>query len=82
MKQWTDIRTRVSNKGVNKRQILQENGMHWKTLEKILANSQPPGYQRKSSLSKPKIGPFLKRIEEILRTDKSLPKKQRHPEAV
>jgi transposase len=78
MKQWTDIRTRVLNEGVSKRRILQETGMHWKTLEKILAHGQPPGYRQKASRSRPKVGPFLNRIEDILRADNSLPKKQRH----
>ena len=45
MKQWNDIRQRVLVQGVSKRQILRETGMHWTTLEKILAHPQPPGYR-------------------------------------
>jgi transposase len=78
MKQWTEIRTRVLNEGVSKRQILQETGMHWKTLEKILTNEQPPGYRRNQPRNKPKIGPYRDRIEKILQDDMDLPKKQRH----
>jgi len=49
MQQWTDIRRRVLTEGVSKRQVLRETGMHWTTLEKILSQSSPPGYQMPSS---------------------------------
>jgi len=78
MEQWTAIRRRVLVEGVSKRQILRETGMHWTTLEKILSESQPPGYCQKSPRRKPKLEPFLGRIEAILEGDKSVPKKQRH----
>ena len=52
--------------------------MHWRTLEKILAHSQPPGYRRNKPRPRPKIGPFEPRIEQILKDDVQLPKKQRH----
>ena len=78
MEQWLQIRERVLRKGVSKRQILRETGMHWKTLEKILDHPFPPSYQRRKPPVKSKIGPYLKRIREILETDKSMPKKQRH----
>ncbi len=76
MEQWTRIRIRVKE-GESKRQILRETGMHWRTLEKILSHSAPPEFGRRVWL-KPKIGPFLERITSILRSDTSLPKKQRH----
>lgn len=76
--QWIEIRQRILRQGVSKRQILRETGMHWKTLEKILHNSLPPGYQRTKPARKSKIGPYLDRIQEILKQDKTLPKKQRH----
>ena len=77
MDQWTDIRIRVLNKGVSRRQILRETGMHWRTLKKILSHSSPPEFGRRE-WPKVKIGPFLERITSILRSDTSLPKKQRH----
>jgi transposase len=52
--------------------------MHWTTLEKILQHSEPPGYKLSKERSKPKIGPFLDRIGDILESDKQVPKKQRH----
>jgi transposase len=78
MEQWMEIRRRVLAQGVSKRQILRETGMHWTTLEKILAQSEPPGYRQAEPRKKRKIGPWLGRIETILKADKELPRKQRH----
>ena len=78
MQQWAEIRRRVLQDGVTKRQILRETGMHWTTLEKILAHSQPPGYQVQQLRDKPKLGPYVDRIRVILEQDKQVPKKQRH----
>ena len=78
MEQWLEIRKRVLRDGVSKRQILRETGMHWTTLEKILQHSCPPGYQRTQTPGKPKIGPYLERIHQILEQDKYARKNQRH----
>jgi len=78
MEQWTTIRQRVLVEGVSRRQILRETGMHWTTLEKILSHSTPPGYQLCQPRPKPKLGPFLPRIRQILDDDKAMPRKQRH----
>ena len=78
MDEWLTIRRRVLVEGVSKRQILRETGMHWRTLEKILTHSRPPGYRRSKEPAKPKIGPYLDKIREILAADKEFPRKQRH----
>ena len=78
MEQWTDIRQRVLVGGESKRSILRETGMHWRTLEKILNHSQPPGYRQAKPRKRPMIGPFEGRIEQILKADLQIPKKQRH----
>ena len=78
MELWTRIRLEVLREGKPKRQVLRENRMHWTTLEKILRHPQPPGYRVGTERGKPKLGPYLKRIEEMLEADKALPKKQRH----
>ena len=77
MEQWLEIRQRVLREGASKRQILRETGMHWTTLEKILEYSCPPGYRRSKAPDKPKIGPCLERIRQILEQDKHATKKQR-----
>jgi hypothetical protein len=78
MKWWTDIRRKVLVEQVSKRKVMAEYSIHAKTLEKILFNPEPPGYRMSRSRPKPVIGPFLGRIEEILRQDRGLPRKQRH----
>ena len=78
MQLWADIRRRVLVENVSKRQILRETGMHWRTLEKILAHPEPPGYRAKVARGKPKLGPYLDRIARILDEDKDCPRKQRH----
>jgi transposase len=73
-----EIRHKVLVEGVSKREMLRQTGMHWQTLEKMLTDSVSPGYQRTAPIVKPKIGPFLGKIQEILAADKEMHRKQRH----
>jgi transposase len=75
---WTKIRLDVLRDGVSKREILRREGIHWKTLKKILTHPEPPGYQITSPRPKPKIDPYRDKIAQILEHDKDFPKKQRH----
>ncbi|MDB4350366.1 hypothetical protein OAB11_00130 [Verrucomicrobia bacterium] len=52
--------------------------MHWRTLNKILTHSEPPGYQKSKPRERPQIGPFEKRILQILEDDLKVLRKQRH----
>ena len=54
---WAKIRLAVLQGDVSKREILRREGIHWDTLKKILAHSEPPGYQMKAPRPNPKIGP-------------------------
>lgn len=78
MEQWSEIRRRVLVEGVSKRQILRETGMHYRTLEKILEQSSIPGYRYQAPRAKPRLGAFCARIEELLKQDEDVGKKQRH----
>jgi len=78
MEWWKEIRLEVLRGETSKREILRREGIHWKTLNKILSYSEPPGYQLKAERAKPKIGPYLERIAEIIQKDKAIQKKQRH----
>jgi transposase len=78
MHNWAEIRRRVLVEGLSKRAACREFNLHWSTLEKILTLDQPPGYQEARLRVKPKLGPFLKIITEILQADRSAPPKQRH----
>jgi len=78
MDQWAEIRRRVLVDGVSKRSIQREYKLHWKTLQKILQQPEPSGYQQSKPRAKKKLGPFLPIIEAILRHDRQAPAKQRH----
>lgn len=71
MEQWNNIRIGVLVEGVSKRSILRETGMHWRTLNKILTHGEPPGYQKSKPRERPQIGPFDKRILQILKAYKA-----------
>jgi len=77
MEQWAEIRRRVLVEGVSRRQILRETGMHWRTLRKILEHSEPSRYPM-GRRPAPKLGPYVGRIEQILKEDTQMPRKQRH----
>jgi len=78
MHNWAEIRRRVLVERLSKRAACREFDLHWSTLEKILDLDEPPGYQSARPRVKPKLGPFLKIITEILEADRSAPPKQRH----
>ena len=78
MDRWTEIRKKILVEGISKRQVMEEEGIHWETLKKILDHSQPPGYRMKQERPQPKVGPFLGRIQQILQDDKHVHKKQHH----
>lgn len=78
MNQWTEIRRKVLADGTSKRSVCREYGLGWWTLDKILSNSEAPGYRTAAWRSTPKLGEFLGVIDEILEFDKTAPRKQRH----
>jgi len=75
---WTKIRLEILRKENSKREVLRREGIHWDTLKKITTFSEPPGYRLECPRPKPKIGSYLNQIAQIIESDKSLPKKQRH----
>ena len=78
MEWWTRIRLEVLRGEAAKREVLRREGIHWDTLKKILEHSEPPGYRLRQARAKPKIGPYLEQISQIIESDKAFPKKQRH----
>jgi transposase len=78
MEQWSTIRRQVLVEGRSKRSVLSEHGIHWKTLEKILGHSEPPGYRLRTERTRPRTGAFVEIIAAILEADRSVHKKQRH----
>src|SRR5271169_6092657 len=78
MEQWTEIRRRVLTGELTKRAACREYELHWKTLQKILEHTEPPGYRQAQARRKPKIEKYLPIIGQILEADRQAPKKQRH----
>jgi len=78
MEQWAEIRRRVLTGEITKREACREYGLHWQTLKKILAADEPPTFRPKTPRAKPRLGPFLPVIHQILEADRQAPKKQRH----
>ena len=53
MNEWYDIRKKVLNEGVSKRQVMREQGLGWATLKKILKHSKPDKYRMSEILRSP-----------------------------
>ncbi len=78
MERWAEIRRRVLTDEISMRQACREYGIHWDTLQKILAHPEPPGFRSKVPRARPTLGPFLPIIHQILEADRTAPPKQRH----
>lgn len=78
MELWERVRHQVLVERRSKRSVMKEEGLHWKTLKKMLSMSEPPGYQQKQTRPKLKIGEYLPWIAKVLEGDKEVPRKQRH----
>jgi len=72
------VRRAVQVDGMSIRQAAREFGLARKTIRKMLQFSLPPGYERKKPVTKPKLGPWLGIIDQILEEDRERQKKQRH----
>lgn len=72
------VRRAVQVEGMSVRQAAREFGLARKTVRKMLEFSAPPGYQRKKPVARPKLGPWLGIIDQILEDDEAKPNKQRH----
>src|SRR3954463_3049618 len=78
MDNWAEIRRRVLADGLSGRAACREYKIHWKTLKKILDNSEPPGYRRTKPRRPSILEPLLPVVHQILEDGKKAPKKQRH----
>lgn len=43
---WARVRRKVLVEGRSKRSVMSEEGLHWETLQKMLAHAAPPGYRQ------------------------------------
>ena len=66
MELWTEIRRKVLVEGASKRSIRRDYGLSGRTLDKILANPEPPGYRQRSLARSPSSVRSFRVIDEIL----------------
>lgn len=78
MNQWTQIRRTVLVDGLSQRKACEKFNISWDTLQRILKNSSPPGYQRTAPIDRPVVGPWLGRLDELLEERKNQSRKQRY----
>ncbi len=78
MEVYARVRRAVQVDGMSIRQAAREFGLSRKSIRKMLQFSLPPGYARKKPVQRPRLGPWLGIIDQILLDDQSQPKKQRH----
>jgi len=72
VRQWRQIRRRILEQGAPKRRVSAETGINRKTINKMLAHEQPPGYRRRRSRY-PKLAPHIPTIDRLLNDNDSLP---------
>ena len=78
MEVYARVRRAVQVDGMSERQAARAFGLSRKTIRKMMAFAAPPGYQRKKPVARPKLGPWLGVVDQILEDDESRHKKQRH----
>ena len=66
----------IDNKSL--RQIARELGHSRKTVHKAIASAEPPPYTLKVPRTAPVLGLYKDRIEELLKENRRLPRKQRY----
>ena len=71
------VRLAVSE-GMTQRQAAKHFNISRDSVAKMLSYSTPPGYQRRSSIQRPKLDAFVSTIEHWLEEDLKVPRKQRH----
>ena len=64
VRQWRHIRRRILEQGIPKKRVAAETGISRKTINKMLAHEQPPGYRRRRSRY-PKLAPYIHTIDRL-----------------
>ncbi len=72
------VRRMYYHENLSRREISRRTGYHRKTINKMLRYSQPRGYQRAEPAQKPKFGAFTGIIDEMLETDRRMPRNRLH----
>jgi transposase len=77
VKQWEQIRRAYYVEHKSMREIARETGHARRTISRMLDLEAPPTYQRHQPKRAHKLGPYKKRIQELLAQNQTLPRKQR-----
>lgn len=72
------VRRACHVEGMSIREASRVFGVHRKTVRKMLRFSIPPGYRRSGEPKRPKLDAFAGIVDQILESDRQVPKKQRH----
>lgn len=75
---YEEIRKAVLIKGLSKRAVAKLYGINRRTVAKMCEYGTPPKYKSKKGKAYPKIGEYTKKIDDILKEDLNVGKKQRH----
>ena len=78
MDKWTRIRRDVLVEKMSRREACRKYNLNFRTIQKILKLPEPAERPKAYPRAKPKIGPFISVIHEILEADKKIHPKQRH----
>jgi transposase len=78
MEKWTKIRRDILVEEMSRREACRKYNLNFRTIQKILKHPEPPEKPKEYVRAKPKIGPFISVIHEILKADKKTHPKQRH----
>ena len=75
---YAQVRYAVQIEGLSRREAARRYGIDPRTVAKMMVFSVPPGYRRSKPPARPKLGPFIGLIDQILEEDKRRQAKQRH----
>ncbi len=77
VKEWEQIRRAYYIEGKTINEIARESGRAWRTVKKMVESESPPTYRKQKKRPARKLGPYQKKIRELLAQNKTLPHKQR-----
>jgi len=66
------------SEGMSRRQAAKHFNISRDSVAKMMSYSTPPGYQRRSTIQRPKLDAFVSTIDHWLDEDMKVPRKQRH----
>ena len=75
---YSKVRIAVLRDGLSQREAARRFGIDRGTVSKMVGHSAPPGYRQAGARVRPKLDAHAGFIDEILTSDLTAPKKQRH----